>query len=207
MVLTDKEIREYVFKYREHKLQKPLLEGFIESKLQSESYDLTMSDKMMVFKKEIKCISLEDQNAIDNMYEHISISKNGYVISPKEYVLVTLNETINLTDFLTAHIRPRTKFTRLGLIVSDQHCNSTYSGILNLGIFNATEYPIRIESGVNIAQIVFEELISVPSENKLYKNKKNATYQNEKGTRGANFNDEFLKKVDDFVEQILAEED
>lgn len=206
MVLTDKEMREYVLNYRKYNLDKPLIEGFSESNLQSESFDLTISDNMMVLRKEINCISLEDQEAIDNMYDIISIPENGYVISPKEYVLVKVNETINLPDFLTAHIRPRTKFTRLGLIVSDQHCNSTYSGVLNLGVFNATDYPIRIEQGINIAQIVFEELKSVPTETKLYKNKKNASYQNEHGTRGAKFSEEFEKRVDDFVQQILAKE-
>jgi len=203
MVLTDREIREYVLNYNVYQLERPLLENFSEQNLQSESYDLTITDKLMVFKKEVRCISLEDQNAIDNMYENTIIPEEGYVISPKEYVLVTLNETIHLPNNLTAHIRPRTKFTRLGLIVSAQHCNSTYSGVLNLGIFNATDYPIKIHAGINVAQIVFEELKSIPSEHKLYKNKKSATYQNEIGDRGAKFDKEFEQKVNDFVKTIL----
>lgn len=128
------------------------------------------------------------------------MEQGEYIISPKEYMLVTVKEKISLPDCVTAHIRPRTRFTRLGLIVSDQHCNSTYSGNLNLGIFNATDYPIKIQNGMRIAQIIFEELDGIPSENKLYKNKENAAYQNEKGNRGANFE----KEVNDFVDRILA---
>lgn len=79
-------------------------------------------------KKEVKCISLYDQNDIDSMYEERELPISGYTISPKEYLLVSLSEKINLPDNITAHIRPRTKFTRLGLLVSDQHCNSTYTG-------------------------------------------------------------------------------
>ena len=74
------------------------------------------------------------------------------------------------------------------------------SGNLNLGIFNATDYPIKIQKGMRVAQIVFEELDGIPSEHKLYKNKENAAYQNEKGDRGANFE----KEVNDFVDRILA---
>lgn len=200
MVLTDKKIREYVEKYKEHNMEHPLIEEFVEERLQSESYDLSITDQIMVPRKEIKCISLEDQNAVDNMYEKKSMEHGEYIISPKEYMLVTVTEQITLPDCLTAHIRARTRFTRLGLIVSGQHCNSTYSGNLNLGIFNATDYPIKIQKGMRVAQIVFEELDGIPSEHKLYKNKENAAYQNEKGDRGANFE----KEVNDFVDRILA---
>ena len=63
----------------------------------------------------------------------------------------------------------------------------TYAGHLRIGIFNATDYPIRIYSGITIAQLVFEELDDIPSSNKLYENKWNAHYQNESVEfRGAN---------------------
>ena len=73
MVLTDKKIREYVEKYKEHNMEHPLIEEFVEERLQSESYDLSITDQIMVPRKEIKCISLEDQNAVDNMYEKKSM--------------------------------------------------------------------------------------------------------------------------------------
>ena len=202
MVLTDKQIRDYVVNYKEHNMENALIEGYIEERLQSESYDLSITDQIMVPKKEIKCISLDDQDAVDNMYEKKQMESREYIISPKEYMLTAVAEKINLPDFLTAHIRPRTRFTRLGLIVSDQHCNSTYSGNLNLGIFNATDYPIKIKAGMRVAQIVFEELKGIPSEDKLYKNKENAAYQNETGDRGANFE----KEVDDLVKRVLSRE-
>ena len=42
-------------------------------------------------------------------------------------VLVSLCENICLPSNVTAHLRPKTRYTRLGLLVSDQHCNSTRS--------------------------------------------------------------------------------
>ena len=80
--------------------------------------------------------------------------------------------------------------------MSDQHCNSTYSGHLRIGLFNATNYPIRIHSGYTIAQLVFEELDGTPSFEKQYKNKNNAHYQDENGSfRGARFDDLYLESV------------
>ena len=71
---------------------------------------------------------------------------------------------------------------------------------MRIGIFNATDYPIRIYSGVTIAQLVFEELDGIPSSEKLYKNKQNAHYQNENGAfRGAKFDDEYLDSLWDKI--------
>lgn len=205
MVLTDKEIREYIVNYKNYNLEQPLISKFAEKQLQSESYDVTASNVITTLKKEVRCISIDEQENIDSIYEEINMKSEGYVISPKEYIMVALNEQINLPDFLTAHIRPRTKFTRLGLIVSDQHCNSTYSGILKLGLYNATDYAIKIKSGVGIAQIVFEELKSKPTEEKLYKNKIDASYQDEKEFIGAKFDSEFNANVNRIVEKLLRE--
>ena len=193
MILTDKKIRQLVN-------ANSLIVPFKEENLQSESYDVTLGDTIIGFKKEICCLDIADQNSIDGIYEEINI-EDGYTLSPKQYVLVSLAETINMPDNVCAHIRPKTRYTRLGLIVSDQHCNSTYSGHLRIGLYNATDYPIKIRTGCSIAQLIFEELEETPSEEKQYKNRTSAHYQNENGEfRGAKFTDEFLDKI---LEEIL----
>ena len=192
MILTDNQIRQLSSPNEQKTAQ--LIYPFLEDSLQSESYDLSIDNKIAIIKKEIGCIELDDQKMIDNMYEERTLLPSGYIISPKEYILVYLKEKITLPNNLTAHIRPRTKFTRMGLVISDQHCNSTYSGYLKIGLFNATDYAIRIVPNLKIAQIVFEELKSQPSSDKLYKNKKNASYQNEIEFRGAKFSSELINK-------------
>ncbi len=192
MILTDKQIRQLSLSNTQENTQ--LIYPFSEDALQSESYDLSIDNKIAILKKEIRCIELDNQQMIDNMYEERTLLPNGYIVSPKEYILVYLKEKITLPDTLTAHIRPRTKFTRMGLLISDQHCNSTYSGYLKIGLFNATDYAIRVIPDLKIAQIVFEELKSRPSNEKLYKNKKDASYQNEIEFRGAKFSNELIDK-------------
>ena len=190
MILTDKEIRKLCIDTKFQKNSESLISPFSETALQSESYDLAIGNMVAVLKKEVKW----------------ELPISGYTISPKEYLLVSLSEKINLPDNITAHIRPRTKFTRLGLLVSDQHCNSTYTGNLKIGLFNATDYAIKIYPGIRIAQMVFEELKSRPSEMKQYKNKKNAAYQNEEKFIGAKLSDEFEAKVLDTVNLLLKKE-
>lgn len=189
MIITDKKIRKLV-------TEKELIAPFKEENLQSESYDMTIGDEVTVFNREVRCLDIADQQEIDKIYTTEKLTEEGYLISPKEYVLVSLAETVKLPDNISSHLRPKTRYTRLGLIVSDQHCNSSYEGHLRVGIFNATDYPIRIRSGYTIVQMVFEELNEVASDEKLYRNKKNAHYQKENGQfRGAKFNDELIEKV------------
>lgn len=118
MILTDKRIRELAE-------SSELITPFAEENLQSESYDVTIGKEITIMKKEIRCLDISRQDDIDGIYQHIDISEKGYTISPKEYLLVSLGENLKLPNNLTAHLRPKTGYIRLGLIVSGQHCNST----------------------------------------------------------------------------------
>ena len=201
MVLTDNEIR--ILCNEDN--PKPLITPFSEELLQSESYDVTIGDKICVLDKTLRNIDIRDKEATECMYSESSLSDQGYTMFPGEYILVQIKETVNLTDRLTAHIRPKTRFTRLGLLVSDQHCNSTYTGQLFIGLRNVTNASITIYPGVSIAQIVFEELASVPSEEKQYCKKKRATYQNEKEFRGYVVPPELQSKVDEAIKLMFKD--
>lgn len=197
MVLTDKQIRDLCNSSK-------LISPFVEEDLQSESYDLSIGKEISTFKNDVRYIDLANQDEIDKSYVTTILPDSGYELLPKEYIMVELKETITLPNNLTAHIRPRTKFTRVGLLVSDQHCNSTYSGVLRLGLFNATNSVIKIQPGLKIAQIVFEELKEIPTEDKLYMNKKNASYQNETEFIGGKFTDEVKQYVNEAVDILLG---
>ena len=103
----------------------------------------------------------------------------GYLMLPNDYVLIKTKEFFNIPESITAHIRPRTTFSRLGLIINGQQIQPTFSGYLYLGVFNATPNPIKICSELLIAQIVFEEIDGTVTESRLYKNKTDAKYLNE----------------------------
>lgn len=202
MVLSDKEIRDMSINYKKYNMERPIIEIFEEERLQGSSYDVSMSNVIHRYKNEFRTIDLNNQKEIDSIYDEIEINK-GYEIAPKEYILITLNERINLPSNIIAHIRPRTRFTRLGLILSYQHCNPTYSGILQLGLFNATPYAVKIFPNLKIGQFIFEELKSVPSEDKWYKNSENSAYNNEEKFIGSKISEEIQMKADKIFEDIL----
>lgn len=182
MILSSKEIREYITNSKS-----PMIQPFAEEQLQGASYDVSMSGKIAVLKETGDIIDPNVSIDEDSMYEKITIGNDGYLLSPGNFVLVGLEEKICLPKNLIAHIRPRTRFTRSGIIISDQHCNPTYNGILQIGLFNAGVNAFRLKKGLKVAQLVFEELASEPDEFLLYKNKKDAAYNDESDFRGAKF--------------------
>lgn len=201
MILTDKEIRDRIINYQNYnnvypeQKAKQMIEGFDEKNLQSASYDVSITNKIHIFTGSFDIIDLNSQYDIDSMYKEIDIT-NGYIVGPKEYVLVTLNEKFNMPIDLTAHMRPRTRFTRLGITISDQHMNPTYYGVLQVGLFNSTPFAIKIYPFIKIGQLVFEQLANIPTEEKWYVNDKKAEYQNEEKFIGAKISDEIASVVD-----------
>ena len=198
MILTDKKIRDLCKK-------NDMISPFKEEALQSESYDLSIGDKVYIVNQNIRELDLEDKLLLENLYKEVKIEDNGFLINPKEYILVSLNETLNIPEKINAHIRPRTRFVRAGLYVSTQHCNSTYSGNLKIGVFNFLNIPIRIYKSKKICQIIFEELDEIPTDKKQYKNKENATYQNEKEFIGPKLDPETQKKIDEIVNYLVGD--
>lgn len=182
MILSDKEIKTYT-----HDTNAPLIDPFLEDHLQAASYDVSMSGNISVLKRIGRVIDPADDDDLDDIYEEMKIGANGYLFAPGEYLLVELKEKVNIPKNLVAHIRPRTRFTRAGILVADQHCNPTYEGKLYIGLRNVGPNAVLLFPGLKIAQLVFEELSSVPSEELWYKNKKNAAFQRESSFRGAKF--------------------
>lgn len=93
--------------------------------------------------------------------------------------MVKTEEFFNIPDNLSARIRPRTTFTRFGLLLIDQHLNPSFSGHLYLGLYNATPNIINIFPDVQVGQIVFEQVKGEITKDRLYKNQAGAKYQNE----------------------------
>lgn len=194
MVLVDNQIKDRIDNYSKYQEvycgeAKVLIEEFNEKNLQSASYDVTMTNKIRIFNNDYKKIKLTNKSEVDNASQEKDISL-GYDLKPNEYILIQMSECINMPKDLVAHIRPRTTFTRLGLILSCQHFNPTYTGKVHLGLYNSTQSIIEITPGLVIGQIVFEKLGGKPDENNLYCKKEESKYQNEKEFVGSKIYEE-----------------
>lgn len=200
MVLVDEEIRS-----RSLNKKCGMITPFHEEQLQGASYDVSMSGEITILRNTGRVIDPSLEKDISSVYNSLSASDSGFLLSPGQYVLVGLREKLNIPEDIIAHIRPRTRYTRSGIIVAGQHCNPTYTGILQIGLFNASGNIFVLKKGLIIAQLIFEQLSSVPK--KLYKDKDNAAYHNESEFRGAKFgettwSDEGKKLYKDVMESL-----
>ena len=203
MILNDIEIRKRITDYRNYAMSRPLIEPFSEKRLQGASYDVSITNEVAFICNIHDIIDIKYQNQIDASYEKFTVGSEGFLVYPKTYMLVTLKETFYIPHELTAHLRPKTRFIRLGLFISGQHINPESICKLNIGIFNATDNPIRLYPNISIAQIVFEQMIASPSSNKLYKTKNDAHYSNDIEFIGAKTADEFQAVVDREINKLL----
>lgn len=211
MILVDNKIKDRVNNFSKYqkvycKEAKPLIENFKLKNLQSASYDITITNKIRVFNNDYRKIKLSNEDDVKNA----SVEKDilsGYDLKPNEYILVQVNESINMPNDLTAHIRPRTTFTRIGLILTAQHFNPSYCGNVQLGLYNATNSIIEITTGLKVGQIVFETLDGEPDVDNLYCNKETSKYQNEHEFVESKIYDELdledKKLVDESIDKIL----
>lgn len=172
MALSDQEIRRLVD-------EEKLIEPFADERLQAASYDVVTGRCIRVYQRLNNPISLRDPGDLERETLEVDIS-SGYHLKPGEYVLVRTGEYFSMPDDLTARIRPRTTFSRIGLLLFDQHLNPSFKGHLYLGVYNATPNVIDLYPDVAIGQIVFERVTGEISEERLYRNKENAKYQDER---------------------------
>lgn len=180
-----------------------LIEKFNIDRLQSVSYDVSMSNKIMKFKDEFKTIYLDEKNDVENLFDEEDITR-GYKLRPEEYILVRLNEKLNMPNDLAGHIRPRTTFNKLGLIITSQHINPSYSGYLQIGIKNNTPNVVVLKPGLVIGQVVFETVDEEIREDLLYKNKKDSKYQNEDDFVGSKvYDEETTQKANKLFDKIM----
>src|SRR5699024_5034067 len=142
----------YEYAYEKGKTQR-LIENFNIDRLQSVSYDVSISNKIMKFKDEFKTIYLDEKNDVESLFDEEDITR-GYKLRTEEYILVRLNEILNMPNDLAGHIRPRTTFNKLGLIITSQHINPSYSGYLQIGIKNNTPNVVVLKPGLVIGQVV-----------------------------------------------------
>ena len=72
IILTDKEIRDLYEKWYD-------FSPFEEEALQSESYDLSIGDKVYVVNQNIRELDLDDKLSLDNLYREVKITDKGFL--------------------------------------------------------------------------------------------------------------------------------
>jgi len=137
------------------------IEPFIEKNLTPNGYDLSI-----------------DEVFIRKTNEHI---KEGVaVIPPLTWFAISTKEFIKMGPKITSQLWIRSSYARKGIMASFGKVDAGFHGTLTISCFNSNDEPLEIPIGDRFCQIVFENMMSIPSE--LY-DKKSGNYQNQRGIK------------------------
>ena len=128
-----------------------VIEPFDESKLNPNSYNLSLHDELMIYEE----VVLDMRKA--NRVRRITIPPEGFVLQPNQLYLgrtVERTETRNLVPM----IEGRSSVGRLGLFV---HVTAGFGDVGFCGFWTLEMFaiqPVRIYAGVPICQIFYHEI-------------------------------------------------
>ena len=145
MILTGPEIRE--------RLNKEIfITPFVESRLNPNSYNLTLADELMVY----DCETLDMKRP--NPASTFRIPEEGYVLQPGKLYLARTNE-FTRTENLVPMLEGRSSIGRLGLYV---HVTAGFGDVGFAGYWTLEMHcvhPIRVYKDVEICQIFYHSIL------------------------------------------------
>ena len=77
------------------------------------------------------------------------------VIEPGEYYLVATHEKVNTPQDLMPMIYPRSSLFRAGVLLLNSKTDPGYSGTLTMGLTNLSKFPLKLQLGARICNMVF----------------------------------------------------
>ena len=126
--------------------------------------DLRLGFHFRVFKhRRFPFVDPFDSETTHGMTEEIKISKKEpYVIQPREFVLASILEWVELPDNISARIDGRSSLGRLGLVIHSTagHIDAGFKGSITMELTNIGMMPIVLYPKMRICQLVFEPLSS-----------------------------------------------
>lgn len=169
-ILSDKDIKEL---QREHKIITP----FNILYLQPSSYDLHFR-----LNKGVIVPPLADEtNATENF--------NRVVIPPQELVLISTLEKVHIPNGYVGRVDGVSSLGRIGLMIhiTSGFIDPNFNGHITLEVVNMNRYPIVLEDGCRICQLIIEKM---ESENEREYGSSNH-YQGQDKTTPSRYEDDF----------------
>lgn len=79
-------------------------------------------------------------------------------IEPGEYYLVSTVETVNAPQDLMPMVYPRSTLFRAGVLLLNSKTDPGYSGTLTMGLTNLSKFPLKLQMGARICNMVFYKI-------------------------------------------------
>lgn len=156
MVLSDKEIKKYVKKYK-------MIEPFDDTRLvkldkkiswgvSSYGYDIRLSKEFLV-PEEDKDIIVDPKNF--NISKFKKVKANSYIIPPNNFVLAKSFEYFRIPRDILVIVFGKSTYARCGLIVNITPLEPEWEGFITISIINPLNHKIKIYANEGIAQTIF----------------------------------------------------
>lgn len=173
MILSDREIKEYIKQGKIYLNPKPNLK----IQLSGASLDLCLGNEFRVFNHSQNLV-IDPKKPAD--YTKLVKLKPGkaFIVHPDEFVLGITKEAVGIDRSMCVRIDGKSSIGRMGIVVHSTagHVNPGWRGKLTLEISNIGRLPVLLYPGMKICQLVFEKLTSEASSEVLKKEK----YMNQK---------------------------
>ncbi len=151
MILVDYQIRQCIDNGN------LIITPFDEESINPNSYDLHLSNQFKYYINNGQMIDQYDRNTI--LYGHEVVEADTFTIQPGMFVLAVSQETITLPKNIAAACEGKSSLARLGLTIHQTGgwIDAGFGGTLTFELYNVNNRPIRLYSGMPIAQLVFFE--------------------------------------------------
>lgn len=115
---------------------------------------------------------------------------NRIVIPPSELVLISTLEKIHIPNGYVGRVEGVSSLARIGLLVhiTSGFIDPNFKGHITLEIVNMNRYPIVLEDGCRVCQLVVEKLDSI---NEREYSQKSNHYQDQDKTTASKYEDDF----------------
>lgn len=162
--------------------------------IQPSSVDLTLGDEFIILHP-----NQGDKNhdgfldsKLETKYTKINLCNGCFTLPPKQFVLGTTVEKVEIPDNIVGRVEGRSSIGRLGVIVhaTAGYVDPGFKGNITLEFYNFNEFPVLLYKDQRVCQIVFEEMASpakVPYGAPGLKSK----YQDQKGVTVSKLAEEF----------------
>ena len=192
-VLSDKTIVKY---YKKGLLiESPLLNS---SQIQPNSVDLTLGESFKkILSNDIMSDSYVGQLFTRDQIAFINPSKpikyesgesKEFIIQPGEFLLLASCEVLNIPNGIISFVQGRSSIARIGIQTEQAGLiDSGFRGTITFEVYNETNYPIKLYSGMRIAQVYF---FKSQYSNKVYGIEKRSKYFNQMDATGSKINND-----------------
>ena len=152
MILSDKDIREYIEK------NKLVIDPIANDTIRENGVDSRIGDELLRFVYNKEPVDINDKSILDKVYSKEKID-NSFVIFPQERVLVKISERIKMPNDLVGMCNIRSTFARLGIAIPPTIVDAGYEGNLTIMMIGGN-VPVKISKGTRFLHLVFSTTLS-----------------------------------------------